>query len=273
MSDSFVTLETFDAPAVSVIIPLYNAEKYVGECLDSILVQTFKDFEVILVDDCSTDNSCAIVESYMPKFNGRLSLYHTEKNSGSGAIARNIGLSHASGEYVFNMDNDDIITETALEEMYTLAKEYDADVVYCEKYYMSTGFGEEFKANIHLADSRIQKPPFVEEPTLESENLAVRIPKILDRKYWVAPWLKLIKRELLIEYGILFPALKISDDDIWTFELVFVAKKFLRIPNMIYIRRMRDDSLSLSERTPQHTIHFWLNPILLGLKELDEFMN
>ena len=58
-------------PAVSVIIPMYNAEKYIGECLDSILAQTFTDYEVIIVDDCSTDNSCAVVESYLPKFNKR----------------------------------------------------------------------------------------------------------------------------------------------------------------------------------------------------------
>ena len=57
-------------PAVSIIIPMYNAEKYIGECLDSILAQTFTDYEVIVVDDCSTDNSRAVVESYLPKFNG-----------------------------------------------------------------------------------------------------------------------------------------------------------------------------------------------------------
>ena len=56
-------------PAVSIVIPMYNTEKYIGECLDSILAQTFQDFEVIVVDDCSTDNSRAVVESYLPKFN------------------------------------------------------------------------------------------------------------------------------------------------------------------------------------------------------------
>ena len=57
-------------PAVSIIIPMYNAEKYIGACLDSILAQTFTDFEVIVVDDCSTDNSRTVVQSYLPKFNG-----------------------------------------------------------------------------------------------------------------------------------------------------------------------------------------------------------
>ena len=85
------------SPAVSVIIPMYNAENYIGECLDSLLGQTFQNFELIVVDDCSTDSSCEIVESYIPKFDGRLKLYHTEKNTGSGLIARNIGLDYASG--------------------------------------------------------------------------------------------------------------------------------------------------------------------------------
>ena len=57
-------------PAVSIVIPMYNSEKYIGECLDSILAQTFTDYEVIVVDDCSTDNSREVVESYLPKFNG-----------------------------------------------------------------------------------------------------------------------------------------------------------------------------------------------------------
>ena len=57
-------------PAVSIVIPMYNSEKYIGECLDSILAQTFNDYEVIVVDDCSTDNSRSVVQSYLPKFDG-----------------------------------------------------------------------------------------------------------------------------------------------------------------------------------------------------------
>ncbi len=259
---------------ISVIVPLYNAEKYIAECLDSLLAQTFTAFEVIIVDDCSTDSSAAIVESYREKFGGRLTFTRLKKNSGNaGYSARNRGFNCSRGEYVFFVDADDTLTKTALEELYTLAKDFDADVVYCEKYFMSSGMGQDFKKNIHPADFKIQKPPFVNEPLFEPENLSERIKNILSERFWVTPWLKLVRRNLLIENRLFFPNLTISDDDIWTYGLIFCAKKFLRVPNAVYIRRMREDSLSFIKRTPQQKINFWLNPILFGLKLLDTFMS
>lgn len=254
-------------PAVSVIIPLYNAEKYVGECLDSLLEQTFKNFELIMVDDCSTDSSCEIVESYIPKFNGRLKLYHMEENTGSGALPRNKGLALSSGKYVFNMDNDDMLTKTALEELYTLAEEHDVDIVYCEKFYEVNPDGSGIRENV------IQKGKLVKEPTLESEDLAERVQAIIDDRYYVVPWSKLIRRSLLVEHDILFPALEISDDNIWHQELMFCAKKFLRVPNVIYIYRLTETSLLRRRRDPKCHISFWLNPVLLGLKKLDKVIN
>ena len=76
----------FKCPAISVIIPLYNAERYIGETLDSLLAQTFQDFELIVVDDCSTDSSCAVVENYAERFGGRLKLTRMQKKSGSREI-------------------------------------------------------------------------------------------------------------------------------------------------------------------------------------------
>lgn len=183
--------------AVSVIIPMYNAEKYIGECLDSLLAQTFQNFEVIIVDDCSTDNSVAIVESYAPKFNGRLTLAHMEKNTGGCALPRNKGFSFSHGEYIQFVDSDDTLTKTALEEMYSLAKDYDADVVYCERYYMSTGVGEEFVKNVHIADRSIQRPPFVDKPTFETKDLSERVKKILNGNFWVTAWVKFIRRDVI----------------------------------------------------------------------------
>ena len=109
------------APTISVIIPMYNAEKYIAECLESVLAQTLQDIEVILVDDCSTDSSVAIAESYLEKFGGRLNIYDNEKNSGAGGT-RNNGLLKAAGEYVYFMDADDLILADGLEKVYKIAK-------------------------------------------------------------------------------------------------------------------------------------------------------
>ena len=120
---------------------MYNVEKYIGECLNSILAQTFADYEVIVVDDCSTDKSCDIVESYLPKFNSggveKLQLIRSKENSGGAGIPRNIGIRYSCGKYLFITDSDDAITETALEELYTSAKKFDADIVHCEKWYVA----------------------------------------------------------------------------------------------------------------------------------------
>ncbi len=262
-----------NTPSVSIVTPLYNAEKYIGECLDSILNQTFQDFEVVVVNDCSTDNSCAVVESYKKKFDGRLTLSHMEKNSGSGALPRNKGIILSRGEYIFFVDADDLITPTALEEMYSLAENYNADVVYCEKYFMSKGTGQEFKDNLHIATERIQAPPFVSEPTFETNDLAERIDKIMNRKFWVTPWLKMVSRNLLLENNIFFPHVCISEDNVWTYGLLFYAKNFLRVPNAVYIRRLTEDSMMGRKKTPQQMINFWINPVLLGVKNLDDLMS
>ena len=85
---------------VSVILPVFNAEKFLGECLESILNQTLKDFEVIIVDDCSTDNSIVVAENFLERFGGRLKIISLPKNTGGGALPRNVGLDFARGNKV-----------------------------------------------------------------------------------------------------------------------------------------------------------------------------
>ena len=265
--DKFKYPPSFTWPAVSVVIPLYNTEKYIGECLNSILNQTFQNFEVIVVDDCSTDSSCAIVESYAEKFGGRLALSRLEKNSGGCALPRNKGLALSRGEYIFFMDADDLLTLTALEELYTLAKNFDADVVYCEKHYNLNS-----DTKIIKIDSG-QRGEFVDKPTLEMENLSERVQGILTGRYWVTPWRKLVRRNLLIEHEIFFPLVRPGEDDFWTYDLVFHAKRFLRVPNVVYIWRQNEQSVTRKERTPQQNINFCLNPLLLGLKSVDKSLS
>ena len=260
-------------PLVSIIIPMYNAEKFIGEALESILAQTLQNFEVIVVDDCSKDSSYKVVESYIPKFDGRLKLLQMAKNSGSAPAPRNKGFLFSRGEYIFFMDVDDAFTKTALEEMYTLAKDYNADVVYCEKYYMSTGSGKEFMKNIYPADTSIQYGDFVDKPTIISNDLAERLQELSERKFWVTPWQRLVSRELLTENNITFPEIIGSDDVVWCFQVLFCAKRFLRVPNSCYIRRMYDESFTKSKKPPNKHIRQWSDVTIRGLKFAANFMD
>ena len=266
------SMSAYICPAVSVIIPMYNAEKYVGDCLDSILAQTLQNFEVIVIDDCSTDSSRKIIESYIPKFDGRLVLSKTEKTSGSGGIPRNIGVTLSRGEYLYFIDADDAITKTALEEMYTLAKKFDADAVYCERYFMSSDTGKNFTKKIYPAVGKIQDPPFVDKPTLETTDLAIRIQKLIKNNYWVTTWLRLVRRKLLIENKITFSTAIYSEDTMWTYQVLFCAKRFLRIPNACYIRRMHDDSLTRRKYSAKEYMYNWMSAIVLSFKDFDDFM-
>lgn len=249
--------------AISVIIPLYNAEKFIGECLDSLLAQTFKNFEVIVVDDCSTDKSAKIVESYLPKFNGKLTLLHTEKNSGGGSIPRNKGLYYSRGDYIFFADSDDSLTKNALAEMYTLAQDFDPEVVYFEKNFEADTDG----ANIRLVTH--QRGTLVERPTFESEDLSKRIEDLLQRDIWGAPWTKFVRRNFLIENDITFPEVFPCEDYFWTLNLLFTAKKFLRAPIAVYFWRKTESSSIRGKDTEQQKVNLWLHPAVLGLKKLD----
>ena len=147
------------------------------------------------------------------------------------------------------MDSDDVLTPTALEEMYTLAEKFQADVIYCERYFMSEGIGEDFKRNIHVAETRIQSGEFVKEPTILSDDLSIRFIEYFQNRFWMTPWLRLLSRDFLINNDIKFPIVNHQNDGYWACEVLFLAKKFVRVPNICYIRRMRTESLSSMKKT------------------------
>ena len=113
--------------AVSVVIPVYNVEKYLKECVDSVLKQTYFSYEIILVDDGSTDASAKICDEYAAK-DSRISVIH--KPNGGLSSARNTGLQKARGAYVYFLDSDDYIVEYALEKLVEAAERDNADIVF-----------------------------------------------------------------------------------------------------------------------------------------------
>ena len=113
---------------ISVIVPVYNTEKYVAKCLESILGNTYTNIEVLCVDDGSTDDSLKVIESFSQKDN-RVKVI-SQKNSGVSA-ARNNGIMQANGEYIAFVDSDDIVSKYYFESLYELAKKEVADIVFC----------------------------------------------------------------------------------------------------------------------------------------------
>lgn len=113
-------------PCISVIIPVYNVEKYLAKCIDSVLSQTFLDIEIILVNDGSSDKSAFICDEYCKKY-PFISVIHQE-NKGLGG-ARNTGIENAKGKYLFFLDSDDYLSKNALECCYSMAQQYDCDMV------------------------------------------------------------------------------------------------------------------------------------------------
>lgn len=114
---------------VSVVIPVYNAERFIGQTIESVQAQTYQEWELIIVDDCSSDHSWKIVQSYVRK-DSRIKTIKLEKNSGV-AIARNSGIKQAKGKYIALLDSDDIWLEDKLERQVALAEKRTASIVYC----------------------------------------------------------------------------------------------------------------------------------------------
>ena len=258
-------------PAISVVIPMYNAEKYIGECLNSILVQTFQDFEIIIVDDCSTDNSCAVVENFS---DDRIKLIRRKDNSGNRpGIPRNMGIRFAFGDYITFVDSDDAITNTALEELYTIAKNFDADVVCCEKFYQVENTISTDKNFLNRYEHEGIKPPFVDKPTLMTNNLAERVKKFSESRFFGAPWNQLFSRKLIIENDIKFPEINHAEDHVFNFMVIMYAKNYVKVPNMFYIYRVRSDSSIHSRLSARKYIHDWGGSIFRFIKILDDFMD
>lgn len=119
------------SPKISVIVPVYKAEAYLHRCVDSLLAQTFQDFEILLIDDGSPDRSGEICDEYAKK-DKRIRVFH--KENGGVSSARQCGIDNAKGEYTIHADPDDWVESTMLEELYKKAKEDDADMVICDFY-------------------------------------------------------------------------------------------------------------------------------------------
>lgn len=256
-------------PAISVIIPMYNTEKYIGECLDSLFLQTFQDYEIILIDDCSTDNSREVAESYVEKFGGRLKIYSNEKNSDV-CITRNNGLMLSRGEYVYYMDSDDVLLLTGLEKIYTVAKRFNADFVNLSGFYEMSIDGQEI-----ITRQKIKR--VFENNTEEffvDEDLKWRLQKPLTYRFMSPSVLRLSRRDFLIENQLFFPEnVKRCEDILWKYAIFLCAKRIVHVPFIIYFYRMTANSKTRQKRTSAQYVNSRMTTVIDGIKWLDDIMS
>ena len=176
--------ESIGSPAISVIVPIFNMEKLMRKCLDSILAQTFQDYECLLIDDGSQDGSSVICDEYEAK-NPRFKAFH--KPNGGLSDARNYGLERAQGDYTIFFDPDDWVDADCLKDMYTKALETDADMVMCDIFY-NDAYTEKYSK---------QEPQALDHYSVLEDIIADRV-----QGFTV---IKLIRRSLYKEYEIQYP--------------------------------------------------------------------
>ena len=251
---------------VSIIIPLYNAEKFIGECLDSILSQTFPDYEVIITDDCSTDNSLEFVKSYIPKFGDRLTIAKTNNNSGNAAMPRNIGIELSHGEYLLFVDSDDALTPTALEELYITAKKLDADILCCRRFYIGRRFYVGKIKKRRNKKLRIRGP---EKNIIEILKNPIHV--FASGKLYSMPWAYFFRREMIVKNHIHFPSVPISEDKFFVFSALFFAEKSFLVPIDYYYYRKHAESITTSRKSPQDEYRRNIRTAFKLLKALEDF--
>lgn len=229
----------------SVIVPVYNVEKYLKECVDSILSQTFKDFELILVNDGSKDSSPAICDEYAKK-DSRVKVIH--KENGGQSTARNMGVEKASGEFAVFLDSDDLIADEHFFEDVKQTADEETDIVlfrYCKYYGDRT---DEY--GITLAN-------------LDTENKAELLRELVKRDaFFCSCWSKCTRMSVLKENNIVFDTSLSCEDMDWYYNVVSKANNFKVIDKPYIYYRQRENSVTSSFKKKSitdyiYTINKW----------------
>jgi glycosyltransferase involved in cell wall biosynthesis len=251
-------------PDISVIMPLYNAKGYLKPAVDSILNQTHKNIEVIIVDDCSTDGSLDLCRELYGN-NERVVILKQPKNGGAGE-ARNTGLCSARGKYIAFVDSDDEILPDTLGKLFETAESYNADVVHNTHCIFSVPDengvmplemipSDPDDENTLIVPQPTDQHNLLLEVTRLSEDLALRFSNWLNHDYHWALWNKLFRRSFLEKHEISFGRMKLGEDMIFCLECLMHAETYIVLPGGGYIYRSVP-SISRGNKTPANTIKY-----------------
>lgn len=219
---------------VSVIIPVYNTEKYLESCLDSIVNQELNNYEIIIINDGSTDNSSEIAKKYANNYS--FILYFEQDNKGL-AATRNLGIERASGKYIYFMDSDDLLEENSLNILYNLAEENKLDAVFFDADVFFDYTNNEKKIyNYHR-----QKSYGLYDNGQELFNDLIN-----NKEFLASACLYFIRTDIIRKFELKFPIGIIHEDELFTVKLMMVIKKCMHINEQYFKRRIRKNSIVTS---------------------------
>lgn len=236
-------------PLVSVIIPCYNVEKYLTECIDSVINQSLKNIEIICINDKSPDSCGKIIDDYASKYNNIKAIHH-KKNLGL-APARNTGIKNATGEYIYFLDSDDILAQNALESMHSKATLTKSNMVIgdLKEFYQNKKetlrFYNQKASKSFIKDFKSLPSTFTIKDLYSTKNQVLAYEKL----YFMVACVKLFKRKIFEENNLLAPDLRCAEDFIMVKKFIHLCGNITTTDDLILFYRKHSESFT-STRKP-----------------------
>jgi len=232
------------SPKVSVIVPVYNVEKYLAKCLDSLVSQTLDEIEIIVINDGTKDDSQSIIDEYVNKYPNRI--FSFIKENGGLGDARNYGLQFAKADYIGFVDSDDYVREDMFEKLYNIAIKEDADLVLCDIEYVWENSQErkELKGLMQVDGIEVRKSIFLSP---------------------LFAWNKLYRKELFLKYNLKYPKRLWYEDIPVTIPLFAFADKISYVDEVLIFYVQRNSSIMASKNTSK------MRDIFQVLKQVYDF--
>lgn len=258
---------------LSIVIPVYNLAQYIEKCLNSILNQPFKDYEIICVNDGSTDNSLEVLNRYKDKI-----IIIDKENEGSG-VARNVGIDRAQGEYIFFIDGDDWLEDHVLEKIVNKADELNTDILFfggLSYYQLNSPHpnpprpGRELYKGQNGGYSKNKLPKKYFNRVFSSKDIKKDV-----FKFPSTPWSKLYRREFLLKNNIRFQNIKVGQDQLPFFHSMITAERIAVLPENIYCYRKNRQGSAMTVKKKKNFspiyVFYGVEELLKSLDKLDDY--
>lgn len=246
---------TEKTPAISVIVPVFNVEQYVAECLESLFQQTCQDIEIICVDDGSTDSSLSIIMEYAHRYPNVVILQ--QKNSGLSA-ARNSGMQYARGEYIHFLDSDDSMKLSSYELVLDKARTHNLDLLFFdgESFYEDESLKKEYT---WFATGYTSKS--VGDSIIDGKEYFANA--IIEKDFRVHACMYIVRRDFLLQHNLQFLEGIVHEDNYFTCACTMLSKRTSHLTAPLYNRRVRRDSITIRDKCFRHSYGYFYSYLAL----------